>query len=206
MNRKKVLKKVLPLALSAVLFTGGLPAVTVFADAATTPITWDFSQGLGAWKFNGIWDYSGTPTVTYDSSVGDGAIKIAVDYSNVSKESWSEVKLSDGDINPNTPLKLDNCNYLTFDFYYNPSSMHVGSFKTKLYIKSSDGKEVVNVCPDIDLASGLSVPGTSLKKVKVKVPFNAVTADAVDLEVSVVGSFTDYKGDVYVDNITLGQK
>ncbi|WP_231036214.1 hypothetical protein [Pectinatus sottacetonis] len=200
------MKKFVPLTLSAAFLLGGIMAVPVSAAANTTPVTWDFAQGMGAWKFNGLWNYDGKPAVTYDTSIGQGAIKVSVDFSQKSKESWSEVKISDGAVNTATPLKLDNCNYLTYDFYYNPAKLVVGSFKTKLYIKSSNGQEVVNVCPDIDTASGIDVPGTNLKKVKVKVPFSAVTADAVDLEISIVGSFTNYKGDVYIDNITLGQK
>ena len=201
---EKMLRKVLPLTLSAAFLLAPFAGQEVYAAAKTQlqEQVWDFSQGQGSWKYNGKWAYQGEPVFSYDKTAGKGALKLDVDFTPDVEAGWSELKLADSSVSAATPRDISGYNRVSFDFYYNPQSMKRGAFKTKLYIKAADGKEI-SACPDIDLKSAKAVEN-GLQKVHVEVPFDAVNAKAVDFEVSIVGSNTDYKGSLYVDNITLG--
>ncbi|SEP14741.1 hypothetical protein [Propionispora vibrioides] len=201
--KKTVLKKFIPVILSAAFLLSGF--LTVPVAAATELTVWNFAQGADGWASGGVWNYDGAPTISYDEKIGDGSIKLDVDFHKKVKESWSEVKLHNSAID-SSPLALDGCDLLTFDFYFNPSKLTNGSFKAKIYMKSDSNVEVVNVCPDINVLAASPVEGTELKKVKVSVPLQAVTAKVVYFDFSVVGSYTSYKGEIYVDNIALGKR
>ncbi len=209
---EKMLRRMLPLTLSASFLLSGLPenylpaplqgVCTMSRATAAEAQTWDFSGGLGPWHYGGVWDYSGTPELTYDAAVGDGAAKLTVDFTNNAKKSWSEIKLENGAL----PLALEGYNVVTYDFYFNPKSMSSGTFKTKLYMTSDKNQEVVNTYPDIDLDSAEPIAGTSLKKVNVHIPFAPANANVAYFMISIVGSNTDYKGELYIDQITLGHE
>lgn len=201
--KKMVAKKIMPVALSAAFLMGSF--LTTNVSAAELP-AWDFSKDAGGWVSGGVWNYDGAPTISYDEKFGGGALKLDVDFHKKFKESWSEVKLHDSSASADSPLVLDGCDLLTFDFYYNPKNQTNGSFKTKIYMKSDAGVEVVNVNPDISLVAAQTVAGTDLKKVKVLVPFKAVSANVVYFDFSVVGSYTNYKGEIYIDNIELKKR
>lgn len=199
---KKTILKVMPLVLAVVFLMGSFIASNV---SATELPSWDFSKDAGGWASGGVWNYDGAPTISYDEKIGDGSLKLEVDFHKKLKDSWSEVKLHNS-ASVGSPLVLDGCDLLTFDFYYNPTKMTNGSFKTKIYMKSDAGVEVVNVCPDISFTAAQSVEGTDLKKVEVLVPFQAVSANIVYFDFSVVSSYTNYKGEIYIDNITLKKR
>ena len=209
---KKMRKRILPLTLSATFLLSGLPGTYVPAALqsicginsarAAEAQTWDFSNGLGSWHYGGIWDYSGTPELSYDAIIGNGAAKLTVDFTKNAKTSWSEIKLENGAL----PFALEGYNVVTYDFYFNPKSMSSGTFKTKLYMTSDKNQEVVNAYPDIALDSAEPVEGTDLKKVKVHIPFSPANVNIAYFMISIVGNNTDYKGDVYIDNITLGHE
>ncbi len=202
--KKTILKKVIPVILSAAFLLSGF--ATVPAAAATQLTAWNFAQDADGWAPGGVWNYDGTPVIVQDAKLGEGALKLSVDFHTKFKDSWSEVKLHNSSVTTGSPLVLDGCNMLTFDFYFNPKNMTNGSFKTKVYMKSDANVEVVNVCPDIETVSARPVDGTDLKKVKVRVPFQAVTGNIVYFDFSIVGSYTNYKGEVYVDNIALEKR
>lgn len=201
--KKMVLRKMIPMALSAAFLMGSFMATSV--SAAELP-SWNFAQSTDGWVSGGVWNYDGTPNISHDAKIGEGAIKLDVDFHTKFKDSWSEVKLHADSASVASPLVLDGCDLLTFDFYYSPKNMTNGSFKTKVYMKSDANVTVVNVCPDISFNGAQSVAGTELKKVKVMVPFQAVSANIVYLDFSVVGSYTNYKGEIYIDNITLKKR
>ncbi|WP_196590389.1 glycosyl hydrolase [Pectinatus frisingensis] len=212
---KKLLSKILPLTLSTGFFWSGLPAVNtvsvqftnvnVVEAAKTAAKNWNFSHDLGSWNYSGKWGYTGTPSLEYDKAVG-GAGKLDVDFSGDADKSWSEVKIRPSEINDSTPLVLTGYNVLTYNFYFDAAAMQEGAFKTKLYMKSNTGKEIVNTYTDVDMAAAKPVAGTSLKKVAVRLPFTTADADITYMELSVVGCNTNYRGALYVNNITLGHE
>jgi len=211
---KNVWKKVFPITLSAAILFGGMSAVHVAEFQALTASVaeaspskaWNFSKDIGAWQYSGNWEYSAAdPEVAYDRSFG-GSLKLPVDFTTDAQKSWSEVKITDGAINGTKPLVLSGQNMLSYDFYFTSDAMSSGSFKTKVYMKSIDGKEVVNAAPDIDLSKAVEVKGTNYKKVAVQVPFEAVDAKVNYMELSLVGSNNNYKGDVFINNINISKE
>ena len=200
---EKMLKRVLPWTLSAAFLFApfGVEQVEA-AQAQVQAQVWDFVQGAGLWKYSGKWAYQGDAVLSYASGIGNGSLKLDVDFSKDVEEGWSEVKLANGGVSASSPLDLTGYNHVSFDFYYVPQAMHKGSFKTKLYMKMADGREV-SACPDIDLKTAVKA-GNGLQKVHVDVPFAATDGKVVDFELSVVGCNTDYQGSLYLDTITLG--
>lgn len=201
-----VLKKLVPLTLvTGMVFS--LPAVvpqyapqTVvsLAQAAAKGASWEFGKDLEGWKYGGKWAYKGKPTVAWDKAFG-GSLRLDVDYSLTADQSWSEVKLEYAPA-AGRPVSLAGCNVLTYELYFNPKAMTKGSFKTKVYAKDTQDKEVINVAPDIDLSKARDA-GNGLKVVTVQVQFQPVTNPLKYFMFSIVGSNTDYKGALYVGKV-----
>lgn len=163
---------------------------------AVEPITWNFDDSDQGWQYGGEYQYVGTKEVNFDSE--HKALKLGVDYSKNVGDSWSEFKIEKKFTVEK--LKLNGYNVLTYDFIYNPKSMTTGQFKTKLFITDGPNKDVV-----IDLANAEDA-GNGLKKAKAVVEFNNADIEADSIILGVIGSNTDYKGNIYIDNITLDQK
>ena len=83
---------------------------------------------------------------------------------------------------------------------FNPKAMTAGSFKTKVYAKDTQDKEVINVAPDIDFSKARDAGG-GMKVVTVQVQFQPVTNPLKYFMFSIVGSNTDYKGALYVGKV-----
>ena len=205
----QVLRKLLPLTLSAgMVFTipavlpQELPAAAVSqAEAAKAKgTTWSFQKDLDGWKYGGKWAYHGKPQVTQSKEFG-GTLKLDVDYSGNVNDSWSEVKLEDGAAS-SKPLDAAGCNVVGYDLYFNPKAMTAGGFKTKVYAKSTTGREVINVYPDIDMTKAKDA-GNGMKVVRVQVQFTPTQEKLNYLMVSLVGSNTDYKGSFYIKDMNL---
>ena len=161
---------------------------------------WNFDneeQGTSGWNFDGVWAHQGNPEISYDSNIGEGSLKLNLDFTNDTETSWSEVKLQN---NFSDSININGYNMLTYDFIYNPSSMTMGSFKTKLY---SDG--AIDSYEDIKLIELEDIEG-GLKKAKVKVKFPSVNKDIENLTLAIVGVNTNYKGNIYIDNIEISQE
>ena len=73
--------------------------------------------------------------------------------------------------------------------------MTSGGFKVKLFIPDGPAKDV-----DVDLADAEDL-GNGLKKAKVTLKFDSMDIDVNSITLGIVGSYTDYKGDLYIDNI-----
>lgn len=159
------------------------------------PIKWTFDDSDQGWKYGGAWTYDGTEEVNFDSD--KKALKLGLDYSKNVGDSWSEFKIEN---KLEKPININGYNVLTYDFIYNPKSMTTGQFKTKLFITDGPAKDVV-----IDLANAEDL-GNGLKKVQVTIGFDNVNIDVNSITIGIVGSNTDYKGELYIDNITLDQK
>ena len=126
---------------------------------------------------------------------------VGTDFTNNVNDGWSEVKLENAGAAAGQ-LDLTGYNTFSFNLYYKPENMTQGSFKLKLYVKSADDQEVINLCPDIDLGSGKDA-GNGMKCVPVQVNFKPVEAKTAYFCLSLVGCNTDYKGDLYVGQLKL---
>lgn len=165
-----------------------------------TSLKWSFDDSLkecDGWNFAGVWAHQGNPEVSYDKNIGGGSIKLKLDFTNDTEASWSEVKLEN---KFKEKININEYNVLTYDFIYNPSEMTIGSFKTKLY---SEG--AIDTYDDIKLENLDDIDG-GLKKAKVKVKFASVNKDIDTLTLAIIGVNTNYKGNIYIDNIELSQE
>lgn len=159
----------------------------------------DSTKDLDGWAYNGGYQYSGSTenVVNYDSSVGGGSIKLDVDYSKDSAISWSEFKISK---TLDEETSFNGYNILTYDFVYDPAKMTSGGFQTKLFITNS-----LNTYGLIDLSNATDA-GNGLKKAQVALKFTSQDVNAGSITIGIIGSNTDYKGNLYIDNIRLSQE
>lgn len=172
------------------------PKGTINEDV--TSIAWNFddaTKALDRWSYGGNWDYAGVTesVVNYDES--SKSMKLSLDYSNNSTTSWSEFKVIN---NLSKTTSFKGYNKLTYDFIYDPSKMSKGGFMSKLYIS---GVADTNSSINLDKAEDY---GNGLKKVKVTLNFKATDASADSIILGIIGSNTDYKGNIYIDNIVVG--
>ena len=165
-----------------------------------TSLKWNFDDedaGLEGWEFGGVWSHQGSPEVNYDKIVGDGSLKLSLDFTKDTEVSWSEVKLQN---NFKEAININGYNILSYDFIYDPANMSMGSFKTKLY---SNG--AIDAYQDIKLEDLEDIDG-GLKKARITVEFAGVNKEIDSLILAVIGVNSNYKGDIYIDNIELLQK
>lgn len=167
---------------------------------AVEPIKWTFDDSTEGWEYGGTWDYHGSEDggkaedVSHDNNIQ--ALKLDLDYSSEGN-AWSEFKINK---NLGDKKNINGYNTLTYDFIYNPKNMTMGSFKTKLFIIDGPAKDI-----DIDLDGSKEI-GNGLKKAKVTIQFTSMNVDINSITLSIVGNKTNYKGNIYIDNIELGQK
>lgn len=182
-----------------------VPGISVSrAEAAEALKTWDFSKDIGGWAFIGGWSYSGDAAVSHSSEFG-GSMKVDLDYSYDKDQSWSEVKLSDGNVTNETPIVVGaGAGTITFDLYYDPAQITGdGMLKIKAYGSDVNGEEVISQIVD-ELGKGKDVPGSSYKKASVKVILDDVVAENIGhLELSIVSYLTGYKGAIYINNLQV---
>lgn len=164
-------------------------------------LKWDFNDlgnGTADWENGGSWAYDGSLDIAYDeSSIGDGSLKLSVDYSKNVSTSWSEIKIQN---NFENDININGYNMLTYDLIYNPNSMTTGTFETKLFINGA-----VDTYVPISFENLEDVDG-GLKKAKITIKFNSVNKDINGIIIGIIGSNTDYKGDIFIDNIELSKE
>ena len=156
---------------------------------------------MGGWKYGGIYSYAKKPEL-YADAMFDGSIKVGLDFTENTADGWSEVKVEYG----KCPLDISGYNVLSYNLYFKPENMSKGSFKAKLYGKSVDDQEVINLCPDLNISKAVDA-GNGYKCLPVKIAFKAVDTSLSYFCLSIVGCNTDYKGDMYIGQLALtGEK
>lgn len=151
---------------------------------------WTFDENIAGWKYDGVWDNQGYNSVVWNEDYK--ALQMNVDYSKDVTSTWSEIKTSFwGD-----EFKAPGVNKLTFDFIYDSAKLTKGMFKTKVFSNSG-----VNTDVTINLDNAEEYDGT-LKKVPVSLSFDKKDIEN-GLTIGIIGYETDYKGEVYLDNVTL---
>ncbi len=155
--------------------------------------TFDDASSLMNWTDGGNWDYDGGLTLSHTPEIGEGALSVTLDYSKNSSSSWSEAK-----IKYDFPQTIDLKGYTKFtcDVIYDPSKMSGGSFKLKLNAGKIDADSVVE--KETDYSNGL-------KKATVTITFGSSENAVANFIVGIVGSNADYKGEIYLDNMTFDQ-
>ena len=182
-----------------------LPHIAVCAvEAKQAPVEWKpGTDNLGGWKYGGKYGYKGKPELGGDKAFG-GSIRLSVDFSRNANDSWSEIKLENEEAGVK-PLSIKGQNTLSFNLYFKPENMTQGGFKLKLYGKSVEEQEVINVCSELDLFKAKDA-GNGMKCLPVQINFPSVDASLSYLCLSLVGSSTDYKGDLYIGQMKLSEE
>lgn len=189
------MRKVIAFAFSAL----ALAALQAQAPGSSLK-TWTFDSGTEGFIYNADWNYqyAGKTKV----SAENGMLKVTADYSKNAGDSWSQLSLTVSD-----RLEVAGADCVSFDWYFNPDCMSGGSLKAKVVLQdqayaeaaSGNGQANIGGAADAD-----NVPG--MKKTRVEVRLNRAVKSplCVTLALQLVGSGTDYKGDMYIDNVSIG--
>ena len=141
-------------------------------------------------------DSNATPDISYDANEAakDGRLKVSLNYSKNSKESWSEAKVkytnADG-------VDVSNYNQVSVDLIYSGENP-VG--KMKFY---TDG--IINKDCTVDTTDAKDL-GNGLHKVTVTMGFSPTETPLKDLTIGLIGVNSSFVGDVYLDNLVLSRK
>ena len=158
---------------------------------------WTFDKSSDGWMYEGKWAYNGPEEdiVRYNENLK--ALELGVDFTKDSESSWSEVKIKN---QLSETKNIKEYNVVKYDFIYNPDLMTKGSFKTKLFINNGPAKDT-----DINLSNTEDL-GDGVEKVQATISFDNTDVDIDSIVLSIIGSNTDYKGNIYIDNIAFGQE
>ncbi|MDE7275209.1 MAG: hypothetical protein K2N95_19555 [Lachnospiraceae bacterium] len=151
-------------------------------------------NGFDGWYHNDEDDYQNQGANSVEWNEQYQALAVNVDYSKDTDVSWSEIKVSYW----NDDFVAASANAINFDFIYNPSFMRQGSFKIKLFSNGGDEVSVdapVNTDTAEDYADGFKI-------VHFKMEFDDADIKQ-NITIGVIGCETDYKGVIYLDNISL---
>ncbi|GMO63699.1 MAG: hypothetical protein Ta2A_10990 [Treponemataceae bacterium] len=182
------------------VFAGGKKDTAATSATALVAVKeWNFDAAADTDGFrvaNGeFWQYVGNPALSYDgTSFGSGMLQFELDFSPAANQtSWSEVKFK---TDLPEAVNLGGVSRFTFDLYFNPAFRTKGGFQTKVFANNG-----------IDANGAISTEGSDagngFVKTVVTLDLTPSTASISDLTLSIVGSETDYKGPVYIDNIRL---
>lgn len=165
------------------------PSVLASFDSESAMSSWAGETGYQ--YFHGG-DSNATPDISYDSN--EGRLKVSLNYSKNSKESWSEAKVkytnADG-------VDVSNYNQVSVDLIYSGENP-VG--KMKFY---TDG--IINKDCTVDTTDAKDL-GNGLHKVTVTMGFSPTETPLKDLTIGLIGVNSSFIGDVYLDNLVLSQK
>lgn len=161
----------------------------------------DFETDLvgtkAGWENEDGWQYPNNVAISVDKVNGSNALKLGLDYTGCGGYTWSEAKVKKSF---KEGLDVSAYNILSYDLIY-PEELD-GAFKTKVFAKNDEtGTEIINkegTAETTDLGNGL-------KKATIKVKFSPNKEKITDLTIGTVGVSTEFKGDVYIDNVTLSQ-
>lgn len=202
MKKKEMMKRGLAFSLAVVLAGSSLSSENVFSvSAAETHVlkVFDFNNGIGGWYYGSGWEYDYSAGASSAVSADNGQLKFDVDYSADKDKGWSQTTAvwepSDG-----KGINLKGATNASLSLTYDSSKMTTGTFAVKLFCD-----EGLEAYADVDQTKAETVSG-SIKKVNVDMIFDALSDKASDvrkLAVQIVGKNTDYRGAVWIDDISI---
>lgn len=163
----------------------------------------DITLSLAAdkWSDGGVWQYTGTKTIENETVEGRNFLKVGLDYSNDSATNWSEAKLEYA--HSETVASMAGYNTFKADFYYKPDNKTAGGFKIKIYNKDL-GLDI-----DGEIPVGTPVEGIegleNYNRSELVLQISPKDAAFTQLSFGIVGVNTDYKGEIYLDNMRFTQ-
>lgn len=153
-----------------------------------------------AWKVSPGYQYTGESKLE-NRTIGDKTFLAAtVDFSNDTDKGWSEPKFDYS--HAETVPSLKGYNAFVADVYYNPAGKTAGSFGHKLYAKSpTTEKEIINDDAALPAGEPAEIAGLEGYYKAEFVLEKKFQGDFQNLTFSIVGKNTDYKGEIYFDNM-----
>ncbi|MDY2628978.1 MAG: glycosyl hydrolase [Lachnospiraceae bacterium] len=201
----RIHKRIMAALLSAALVAGNVMSLPVTglvaaAEEAQTEeailASWTDQTGYERWYYGDGWEYNysgaANSAVVYDAEMD--AVKLTVDYSADIGQSWSQMAACYYD----ESLNLSGATKLDLDFLYD-TTLATGGFSIKIY---SNGGMNDYVAVNKDAAEVVS---GNISKVHVTVPFAGPVTQTPDLAVCVIGNETNYKGDLWLKDITVSK-
>jgi mannan endo-1,4-beta-mannosidase len=167
-------------------------------NSLVDPITFSFdsSDSISGWTDGGNYQYGGGLSIGYgEPTSGNGSMQLQVDYSGNATTSWSEAKVL---YTFAQQKELEGYNRFSFDFIYDPTKMTSGSFNAKI----STG--IIDTNTTIDTSKAVNY-GAGLKKATAIIELLSAPNSVYNFTIGLVGSNTDYKGSLYIDNVTFSQ-
>lgn len=182
---------------------------TTFVFVTGDPV-WNFNSGLDGWSFGWANDYDGQEkgrSYTDEQkakmvSLSGGALKLSLDYTKTpSKENpWPSFTVQ----YYGETIPLSGKNYLSMDVYYDAAKL--GGSTLLFAVGAGDNLITAdNAQLNTYAATDATINGEKMKKTRVLIGFNSdVAADNNSMNIAIVNTSGTYKGNVYLDNITLG--
>lgn len=194
-------KRCLAGLMSVLLVWGACPVVSRADNtegAAKIVRQWDFSDGTQGWEYDDSWSgdsYTGESTFEWDAD--KEMLKLSLDFSGNMDNGYSQTAIC---LAVGSGLDYSGCGGLDFDFYYDPAAYTTGDFTIKAF---SD-----NIFRDQSCVISQSLPEEvdGLKMVNVSLSCNRDYTNREHpkkLMLQIIGNYTDYKGDIWIDNISL---
>lgn len=162
---------------------------------------WSEKSDFAAWEYDAEWnsDYDGAAETTAEASDDlGGSLKLGVDFSANAAASWSQMAVKVWD---NDGMNLAGANKVSFDFYYEAAKLTTGGFSVKAYSNAG-----VDVYTRIDTGNSVDA-GEGINKASVALDFNEIQEASVnDWAMCLIGQETNYKGNIWFDNITISSE
>jgi len=167
-------------------------------EAGEVTRVWDFEDGDQGWVYDDSWagdSYQGEGSCEYDAD--KGMLRLKLDYSRNVNNSYSQTGIC---LAEEDGIDYSSYKVLNFDLYYDPTAFTTGQLSVKAFSNNIFGDQSCRVmetpAEDVD---GLKLVNLSLscdeKYTQREKPGK--------LMLLLIGEYTDYHGDIWLDNITL---
>ena len=159
----------------------------------------DFDEaenGTNGWAKETGYQYGNDVTTAVTELSGSKMLKAGLDYTGCEGIDWSEAKIKKSFAEG---IDVSEYNLLTFDIIY-PEEFD-GKFKIKVFAQGS-GTTII----EKDTVPESSGSSEGMKKAVAAIPFSPNKTKIEDITLGIIGVKTSFKGDIYIDNITLSQR
>lgn len=204
---KRLIKQAATIGMAAVLCASPMSVSwcqIVKAEEQTTEeaevkTIWDFMEDAQGWTYDDSWSggaYHGEGSCEYDA--GKQMLKTSLDFSKDQENGWCQTGIS---LWNEEGIDFSECTDLKFDLYFDPASLTTGDLTIKAAADEVFNEQMSSISSlaSEDAEDGLKKVTFQLKCDKVK----AAEQKPQKLLLLIVGNSTDFKGDLWFDNIAL---
>lgn len=157
----------------------------------------DTAGSNAGWEKESGWQYDKDVTAAVEKVYDSNMLGLDLDYTGCEGYEWSEAKIKKSFAEG---IDVSSYNLLTFDLIY-PEAF--AGCKTKVFAKDTASDTVII---EKDVQPEASDLGDGMKKAKVEITFSPSDSKITELTLGIVGVNTNFKGNIYMDNMVLSQK